>query len=241
MRAQQAPVAEIESVVHRPRGMVCGDVERFEVVPVVFDLRTVGDREAAAAKDLFDAATRARDRMQPAETLAPARQRDVDGIAGELRRKLLGFERGAARIQRCAQRFLRFIDLRARGLARFGIHRPERLELRGDLAFLAEQADPNLLQFLDVGRARDFRARGLNERLHHAAFSRLSFAFCAITPNAAGSFMAMSASTLRSISSPARLRPAISLLYDKPCTRASALMRVIHSERMLRLLVLRSR
>jgi hypothetical protein len=29
--------------------MVRRDVQRFEVVPVVFDLRTVGDREAAAS------------------------------------------------------------------------------------------------------------------------------------------------------------------------------------------------
>ena len=108
----------------------------------------------------------ARDGMQPAERLAAAGQSDVHGIAGELRRELLVFELSAARIQRRGQRFLRFVDFRARSLARLGVHRPERLELRGDLALLAEQANANLLQFLDVGRARDFRARGLNERLH---------------------------------------------------------------------------
>src|SRR5262245_18465327 len=142
--------------------------------------------------------------MQSADRLTAAGQGDVHGVAGELRRELLSFERSTACVQRRGQRFLRLIDLCARELACLGIHRPERLELRGDLALLAEQSDADLLQILDVGRARDFRARSLNERLHYAAcFNRLSFAFCAITPNAAGSFIAMSASTLRSIDKPA--------------------------------------
>ena len=44
-----------------------------------------------------------------------------------------------------------------------------------------------------------------------------------MAPKAASSWYAMSASTLRSIVNPATLRPAISLLYDRPCTRAAAL------------------
>ena len=52
MRAQQAAVAEIERVVHRPRRMVRREVQRLEVVPVVLDLGPVGDFEAAAAEDV---------------------------------------------------------------------------------------------------------------------------------------------------------------------------------------------
>ncbi len=38
VRAQQAPVGEIEGVVHRPRRMIGRDVERLEIVEVIFDL-----------------------------------------------------------------------------------------------------------------------------------------------------------------------------------------------------------
>lgn len=45
MGPQQPPVREIEGVVHRPRRVVGGDVERLEVVEVVLDLRTGRDLE----------------------------------------------------------------------------------------------------------------------------------------------------------------------------------------------------
>ena len=43
---------EIEGVMHRPRGMAFGNVERGEIVPVVLDLRSFGDREAEVGEDL---------------------------------------------------------------------------------------------------------------------------------------------------------------------------------------------
>ena len=52
---------------------------------------------------------------------------------------------------------------------------------------------------------------------------------------------AMSASDLRSSSIPAFLTPAMKRLYERPFTRAAALMRTIQSERNVRLRALRSR
>ena len=43
VRAQHQSVVQVERVVHRARRMVRRNVERFEVVIVVFDLRTVDD------------------------------------------------------------------------------------------------------------------------------------------------------------------------------------------------------
>ena len=74
VRAQQAPVGEVERVVHRPRRMIGGDVERFEVVEVVLDLRTRGHLEAGAPEQGLDAQARPGHRMQATGLLATAGQ-----------------------------------------------------------------------------------------------------------------------------------------------------------------------
>src|SRR5258705_1263989 len=51
----------------------------------------------------------------------------------------------------------------------------------------------------------------------------------------------MSASTLRSTTIAAFLSPFMKTLYDKPCSRTAALMRVIHRLRKSRFLLRRSR
>src|SRR5215211_3718812 len=68
-----------------------------------------------------------------------------------------------------------------------------------------------------------------------------AFACSAILPNAAGSFTASSASTLRSSSIPAWRQPATNWLYERPSARAAALIRMIHRRRKLRFFALRSR
>ena len=47
--------------------MGLGDVERLEVVPLVFDLGPIGDRETEPAHDVFEFFDRLRDRMEMAE------------------------------------------------------------------------------------------------------------------------------------------------------------------------------
>ena len=83
VRAQQAAVREIERVVHRARRMMRREIQRLEVVPVVFDLGTVGEVEAEPREDLVDALERARDRMQAAALAVAAGQRDVDAFGSE--------------------------------------------------------------------------------------------------------------------------------------------------------------
>ena len=85
VRAQQPPVGEIESVVHRPRRMIGRDVQRLEVVEVVLDFRTRGDLEAGAPEERLDAQARLRDRMQPAALPRRAGQGDIDAPGGQLR------------------------------------------------------------------------------------------------------------------------------------------------------------
>src|SRR4249919_1975727 len=82
MRAQQAPVAKIEGVVHRARRVVRREVQRLEVVPVVLDLRTIGQRIAQATEDVGDALQRAADGMDSTARGVATRQRDVDGFSG---------------------------------------------------------------------------------------------------------------------------------------------------------------
>ncbi len=111
MRAQQAAVAEVERVVHRARRMVRREIQRFEIVIVVFDLGTFGDIVAEPREDLGHAVERARDRMQPAALGATAGQRDVDALGREalIKRDLL--ERRLARGDRVGDRFLGAIDV----------------------------------------------------------------------------------------------------------------------------------
>src|SRR5579862_3924105 len=74
-----------------------------------------------------------------------------------------------------------------------------------------------------------------------AQAARADFACSASLPKAAGSLTARSASTLRSSSTFAAFRPAMNWLYESPCARAPALMRMIQRRRNARFLFLRSR
>ena len=150
MRAQQAAIAEVERVVHGARRVMRREVQRFEVVPVVLDLRAVGQLVAQSAENVGDALQRAADRMQPAPRAVPARQRYVDGFAGQARVERGVFQHGFADRQRLADRIARAIDRFAGGLALVGGQCPQLLQLRGDAAVLAQQGDAQL--FHHVGR-----------------------------------------------------------------------------------------
>ena len=66
MRAQELAVRKEERVVHRARRMIQRNVERVEVVEIVFDFRPFATRKPAARKSA-SARERARHRMQAAE------------------------------------------------------------------------------------------------------------------------------------------------------------------------------
>jgi hypothetical protein len=58
--------------------MRLGDIKRLEIVPVIFDLRTLGSGEAETSHDIFDLANRLRDRVQFANPVRLAGQRGIE-------------------------------------------------------------------------------------------------------------------------------------------------------------------
>ena len=219
VRAQQPPVGEVEGVVHRPRRMIGGDVERLEVVEVVLDLRTRGDLEAGAPEQRLDAQARPGDRVQAARLLAAPGQRHVDAPGGELALDVgARCELRAPRLDAPpAPRCLRLVDARARrGPLGSATALPERLQLLGERALLAQPAHAHVFERREVAAGGDLGAapgRSGRDQVRQdpprgfRLIPRAVFACCAIAPNAAASCTAMSASTLRSISTPALFRP----------------------------------
>src|SRR2546423_213656 len=100
---------------------------------------------------------------------------------------------------------------------------------------MQKQKDSTALMEISAGRVPFKSLRGVY------AASSADFAFSASAVNAAESLIAMSESTLRSISMPAFFSPCMNTEYDIPCWWAPALMRTIHSFRKSRFLFLRSR
>jgi hypothetical protein len=85
MGAQQQLGVEIKGVVHRPRGMMLGDVERFEVVIGVFDLRAFDHGEAGVGEQPLDTAHCTGHGVQSTRRAASAGQADVDALGGQSR------------------------------------------------------------------------------------------------------------------------------------------------------------
>src|SRR6185312_14109133 len=216
MRAQEAPVREIERVVHRPRGVIGREVERLEVVEIVLDLRTRGDLEARAAKDLLHAQARQRDWMEPAALLAAARQRDVDAAGGELPLDIRPRQRLAPRLDGSPHPLLGLVDPLAGRRPLGGREAAQGFQLLGEGALLPEPAYPCLIEAGEV-RARRHLAQSLvyegGQVLHGArpalgyAMPSAVFACWAMAANATLSCTAMSANTLRSTSRPALPSP----------------------------------
>src|SRR3546814_9769781 len=77
MGAQQHVRVEIEGVMHRPGRVMAWDVERLEVVIVVFDLRAFGNAVADVGEELLDTFQGPGNRMQASGSLATARQGHV--------------------------------------------------------------------------------------------------------------------------------------------------------------------
>ena len=113
--------------MHRPGRMAFGDVERGEIVPVVFDLRTGRDGKAQVSENLCQFVHHLADRVD-----CPARgfkggQRKVDRLACQLRFKRSRFQGRLAGAERLGHAFAQCVDLRSGFLALFGGHCPEGL------------------------------------------------------------------------------------------------------------------
>src|SRR3546814_10171867 len=99
MGAQQHVRVEIEGVMHRPGRVMAWDVERLEVVIVVFDLRAFGNAVADVGEELLDTFQGPGNRLQASGSLATARQGHVDGLGGEFGSQIRLLEQRLARIE----------------------------------------------------------------------------------------------------------------------------------------------
>ena len=136
--------------------MVFRQIQRFKIEVIFLDFRAFLDGEAHAEEDVLDALERQRQRMQMAERLRAARQRDVDFLACELVREcarlellvLLGNQRLDLRLRLVDD----LADLRAI-LFREGAHAAQDGR---EFALLAEELDADVIELREIpGRMLD--------------------------------------------------------------------------------------
>jgi hypothetical protein len=161
----EAGLVHVEGVLHVAGGVVGRDVEGLEVVPVELDLRPVGHLVAEPLEDPDDALAGLGDRVTTApRRQAAARQRDV-----ERRTRQLGLQRrpgqrplagGQQRLDLVADAVGHLADPRTL-LGRQGAHAAQD---RRELALLAQEADPQLLERPLVGGRGGGLARAGGER-----------------------------------------------------------------------------
>ena len=146
---------QVESIVHRPRRMGFGHVERREIMPLVLDLGPFGDGEAEVGEDFRQFVHHLADGVDAALRPVVDGQRQVDPLGRQPPLELGGLQRRLALGDGIGDRLAPGVDFRAFDGARRRIHGAQRLEQRGDAAGLAERGDAQRLQRLQIGRARD--------------------------------------------------------------------------------------
>lgn len=126
------------------------DVERLEIVVVVFDFRAFGNAVADVREELFDTLQSAGNRVQTTGGLATARQGHVDAFGGEFGCQFCLLERCLACIENLCDTLLGNVDQRADVRTLFSRQVPQGLHHLSQLAFLAEVVNPDLLQGIDI-------------------------------------------------------------------------------------------
>ena len=138
---------QVEAVVHLPRRVVGRNVERGEIVEVVFDVGAFGDGEALGGEDGDDFVHHLADRMDSAQRLGAHRQRHVDPLGGELGFQIAGGDGCLSRIDGGGDGVFGEVDRLAARLALFRPQRPQALHQFGDGAFFAQRADAEVFEF----------------------------------------------------------------------------------------------
>ena len=85
---QYVAVFDIKSILHRAGGVVLRDVQRLEVVEIVFDFGAVGYFKTHAVKEFDHALQSKGNRMQAAGGLSAAGQSNIQGFGRQLRLQL---------------------------------------------------------------------------------------------------------------------------------------------------------
>ncbi|MNN54255.1 hypothetical protein D3C81_1690620 [compost metagenome] len=119
------------------RRVVTRNIQRVEVMIVVFNLRPGLYGEAQFAEEGFNSVDGAGYRMQPTVFHTTARQRNVDGFCRQTLIQRSRFQRILTRVQRFLYRLLCLVDHRSGRRAIFCRHVTQRLHLQGKMAFLA--------------------------------------------------------------------------------------------------------
>ena len=73
MCPQQKIVFKIKRIVHCPGGMVFGNIERFEIMIVIFNLRTIDNLKTYLHEQLLDVCKGLGNRVQSTGALSPWR------------------------------------------------------------------------------------------------------------------------------------------------------------------------
>ncbi|MNS99540.1 hypothetical protein D3C72_1339460 [compost metagenome] len=135
--AQQARGVEPEGIVIGTRRVVTRNVQRVEVMIVVFNLRPGLYGETQFAEEGFDTVDGAGHWMQPTVFHTTARQGNVDGFCRQTLIQRSRFQRIFTRVQRILHCLFCLVDYRACCRAIFCRHVTQRLHLQGKMAFLA--------------------------------------------------------------------------------------------------------
>ncbi len=179
---------EIEGVVHGPRRMVSRNIERLEVVEIVLHFRPLDHFETQLRKQLLDAQGGAGNGVQTTTVLPPSGQGHVHRLTGQ---PPFGFRRLQCLtpdLQSFLYRLLGAVDGLAGRRALFGGQPAKRFQLLGEHALLAQIADPNLVECLQItrrlSRGLGFAHQLLEFVLHDGSSSLSVTAFAATVSGA---------------------------------------------------------
>ena len=145
MRAQHFAALQVEGVHHRAGWVVGGNVQRAEIIPVVFDVRAVLDGKTHGAENRRDLLGGAADRVDRPGNFGADGGGDVDPFRRQPALQRRRIQHRAAFRQRLGDDSFENIQLCASGFARVRVHRAQRFQFGGDRAVLAEQRDAQFL------------------------------------------------------------------------------------------------
>ncbi len=146
---------DIERVVHLSRGVIRRDVQLGEIVVVIFDIGTFGDREAQIGEDRGDFIKHLRHGMDRALRLGARGQSHVDALLREARVQCCVAECRFARSNRGRHAVAQSIEERAVLAPFVGTHAAQRLQQLADGALLAQRRYAHGFQRGFIGRARN--------------------------------------------------------------------------------------
>ncbi len=146
LRTQQASGIEPESVVVSARRMVTRNIQRIEVVVIVFDFRARRHGKAELTEETFNTVDGASNRMQAAVFNAATRQRDVNGLCGQTRIQRCAFQFSFTRVQRLLHLLFRLVDDRTGCRTLFRRQLTQGGHLQGQMPFFTQVFHADVVQ-----------------------------------------------------------------------------------------------